>query len=285
MKKLRYALFLFLFFLSLLIHVNYHSGQHRINCEMLTLISSYQVGSMTNGNATENSVDKANSCSQNSIKSSEPSTVANEVLRVEDFDCKSHKRLKKKILRPQVVSMNFHSSFFLRASLALQKKKKHKRSKHKTLNTKTRRKELLMASNCFPSEFGPSTSEMTQTLSTSSTISQRKEAKSRVPATGTAQKDGVGSHGDSLKNVVDSEFKERIVQNGSIRATDVQLHSHSGFSSSVNHLNARETGSPQDCKRKNGWMGVPTQGVEETVGEWFILKFECSLLLGLFSIE
>ncbi|XP_024016924.1 ubiquitin carboxyl-terminal hydrolase 23 isoform X1 [Morus notabilis] len=229
------------------------------NCEKI------HVGSMTNGNATENSVDKASSCSQNSIKSPEPSTVANEFLHVEDFDCKSHKRLKKKILRRQVVSMNFRSSVFLRASLALQKKKKHKRSKHKTLNTKTRRKELLMASNCFPSEFGPSTSEMTQKISTSSTISQRKEAKSRVPATGTAQKDGVSSHGDSLKNVVDSEFKERIGQNGSILATDVQLHNHSGFSSSMNHLNARETGSPQDCKRKNGWMDVPTRGVEETV--------------------
>lgn len=229
------------------------SGQHLINCEMSTKISIYQVGSITNGNAADNTLDKAGYCSQNSVydssvKSSKQLPGANGSLHVEASDCKSHKRLKKKILRRQVVTMHFRSSLFLRATLALRKKKKYKRSKRKPLDTKNLSKELLLASNCFPSDFGPSTSEMTQTISTGS-APQKKEAKSGIEANGTVTKDGISSRGYSLKNVLDAEFEERIGQNGSVQT-------QSGFGSSMNQLDAR---------RKNG-----SRGLEETVGEWFI---------------
>lgn len=276
---------IYLFFLlNSLLQLNYLSRQNLVNSKVLTIISA-QVGTTANDNGADNSFDKkASYCSQESVhdesvKFSGPSIVTNGSLQVKVSDCKSHKKSKKIKLRRQVPSLTFRSSMLLKASLGIRKKKKHKKSKLRSLDTKSLSKELLMDKNCFPSDLGPSTSEKTNTILLASTHSPRKEAKSfsRTEANGNATKDG-NSYGESLENVVDGEFRDRIGQNGTVLATDEQLQNHSSFRPSMNHQpSARENGSPpsQDHKRErvqNGWMGMLTRGLEETVGKCFIWK-------------
>ncbi|PON92273.1 Ubiquitinyl hydrolase [Trema orientale] len=226
------------------------------------------VGSITNGNGADNSLDKkAGSCGQDpvleeSVQLSDPPGVTNGSLLSESSDCKSHKKSKKKMLRRQVPSVSIRSSMFLRASLTIWKKKKHKKSKLRPSDSKNVSKELLVDNHYFPSDLGPSTSEKTNAILFAPTHSLGKEAKSGsgIEANGTA-KDG-NSYVDSLKNDVDGEFTERIGQNGSVLATDEQLQNHFGFRPSVNQLHS------QDCKREktqSGFMGVLTRGLEETV--------------------
>lgn len=257
-------------------------SQNLVSFEALTIFSP-QVGSITNGIGADKSLDKKAACSQDSVldepvQLSGPSSETNGSLHVEASNCKSHKKSKKKILRRQVPSMSLRSSMFLRATLAIRKKKKHRKSKLRSSDTKNLSKELLMDNNCFPSDLGPSTSEKTHTTLFASTHSQRKEAKSgsRIEANYTATKDGNSCDG-SLENVVNGEFRERIDQNGTVLATDEQLQNRSGFRSSMNQLSAMETGISHsgDCKsekKQNVWMGVLTRGLEETVGKLFIWK-------------
>ncbi|XP_015892670.2 ubiquitin carboxyl-terminal hydrolase 23 isoform X2 [Ziziphus jujuba] len=227
-----------------------------------------KVGSITNGPAVGNSIgDKGGDYSKKLMhdeleKSSDSSVVKNEALHVEDFECRSRKKLKKKISKSQVAS--FHSSILFRASLGLRKKKKLKRSKHRNLDTKNLKKELLMEPRCFPSDLGPSTSEKTHTDCLVSSCSHRKKPKSgsKKEANGAGMIDEGNSLGDSLVNFVDGELGERIAQNNTVLASDKQLDSSSRFSFSVKKSNARGNGISQDCSREkmqNGWMGVLTR--------------------------
>ena len=188
------------------------------------------------------------------VKSSGPSSVTNGSLQAEASDCKSHKKPKKKLLRRQVPNMNFRSSMFLRASLAVRKKKKHKKSKLLPSDSKNRSKEI-------PSDLGPSTSEKTPT-------SPRKQAKSgaRKKSNGTATAKDGNSCDDSLKKAVDRELTKRIGQNCPVLATDGQLQNGTGLS--LNQT-SRETTSSEREKMQNGWMDVLTRGLSETVGKWF----------------
>ncbi|XP_062078407.1 ubiquitin carboxyl-terminal hydrolase 23 [Humulus lupulus] len=220
------------------------------------------IGNITNCNGAENLLDKKagysgpDSILDESVKSSGPSNVTSGSLKGEASD-KSHKKLKKKLLRRQVPNMSFRSSMFLRASLAVRKKKKHKKSKLMASDSKNRSKELITNKNCFPSDLGPSTSEKTPT-------SPRKKAKSgaRKEAIGTATTKDGNSCGDSLKKAVDGELTKRIGQNCSVLATDEQLQSDSGLS--LNQT-SRETASCEREKVQNGWMDVLTRGLSETV--------------------
>lgn len=260
---------LFLFCVSLHL-VNY--------CDLLLrILYLLQVTSIPNGTVVGNLLaNKADACSKISIhdksaKLTGSSIVKNGSIHVEDFECKSPKNLKKKILKSRIASMHFHSSILFRASLGLRKKKKHKRCKHRNLDAKNLRKELLKDTYCFPSDLGPSTSENTHTKCLVSKRSRTKEAKSgtKKEANGAALKDEINSHGGSLINVVDGEFRERIDRNNTVLASDKQLK-NSSCSLAANASNVMETGSSQDCKRdkmQNGWMGVLTRGMEETVGE------------------
>lgn len=205
-----------------------------------------------------------------SAKLTNSSIVKNGSIHVEDFQCKTSTKLKRKILKSQVTNMHFHSSILFRASLGLRKRKKHKRSKHRNSDAKNLRKELLKDTNCFPSDLGPSTSETTHTKCLVSACSHTKKAMtgSKKEANGVAMNDELNSHGGSLINVVGREFRERFNQNNTVLASDKQLKNGS-HSSAANESSAKETGSLQDCKRdrmQNGWTGVLSRGMEERVG-------------------
>lgn len=129
-----------------------------------------------------------------------------------------------------------------------------------------------MDPRCFSSDLGPSTSEKTHTIFLVSPCSRRTKAKSRSikEANGADMIDERNSLGDSLVNAGDGEHRERIAQNNIVLASDKQLYNRSCFSLSVNKSNAKENSISQDCNREtmqNGWMGVLTRGMEETVGK------------------
>ncbi|XP_030510661.1 ubiquitin carboxyl-terminal hydrolase 23 isoform X1 [Cannabis sativa] len=220
------------------------------------------VENITNCNGAENLLDKKacnsgpDSVLDESVKASGTSTVTKGSLHGEASDCKSQKKLKKKLLRRQVASMSFRSSMFLRASLAVRKKKKHKKSKLMPLDSKNGSKEVLSNSDCFPSDLGPSTSEKTPTSPRKQDNSGARKEANRTPTT-----ENENTCGDSLKTAVDGYLPERNGQNGSVLATDEQLQK--------NQI-SRETVSShsQDSEREkmqNGWMDVLTHGLSETV--------------------
>lgn len=240
----------------------------------------FQVGSFTNERAAGNpSGQKTSDCGQtvvvaDSAKLSGSLVVTNRSLHVEVPDCKHPKGLKKKHMKCKVAGMHFRPCLLSRAVLSVRKKKKHKRSKHPTSDCKSLSKKYLIDTYCSSSDLGPSTSEKTQTDSLVSARSKRKRNKSglKTDADGTSNKCVLNPHGDSSKDVKDVEFRESLVQNGMVLASDKQLQN--GFSSSsVTLENQRESGgtaTPHNYKKdamQNGWKGVLTQGPEETVGE------------------
>ncbi|XP_061990317.1 ubiquitin carboxyl-terminal hydrolase 23 isoform X1 [Rosa rugosa] len=230
-----------------------------------------QAGSFTNER------EKASDCGQtvvvsDSAKLSGSSVVTNRSLDLEAPDRKHPKGLKKKHIKCKVVGMLFRPSLLSRAVLRVQKKKKHKRSKHPTSDCKSHSKKYLVENYCSSSDQGPSTSEKTQTDSLVSVCSKRKRNKSglKTDEDGTSNKCSLNPHGDSSMDIKDVEFRESLIQNGTVLASDKQQQNGFG-SSSVTLENKREsrgTDTPHNCKRdamQNGWKRVLTQGPAETI--------------------
>lgn len=198
-----------------------------------------------------------------SVKLSGSSIVTNGLLHVKAPDCRRHRKLKKKQMKSKVACMHLRPSLLSRAVLSVQKKKKHKRSKHPTSDTQTLSKEHLMDSSRFLSDLGPSTSEKTQSISLVSTLSKRKSKRKRTKSGLKKDADGTAESGES---------REILHQNGTVLASDKRLENGCG-SSPCSMENQRETGgtdSPSNCKTdkmQNGWTGALTRGLLETVGE------------------
>lgn len=194
-------------------------------------------------------------------------------LHTEAHNCKLHKKLKKKHLKCKVTSMQLHSHFLFRASLSLQKKKKHKRNKRRTLNTKNLSREHLLDRDCISADLGPSTSESVGTSSLHLSHPLRKGTKttSEKRANDVAAKGYINSNGDYLMDVkIDGEFRQRIDASGTVLATDKQLDKSSGSSSTLaaNQWEAVRSDDLKDSKREvmqNGLMSMLTRGLEETV--------------------
>lgn len=190
--------------------------------------------------------------------------MANEPLHTKDPDCALQRKLKKKkkkLLKCRINSMPIGLKFF-KASLGLRKKKKHKRSKRRTVDLQNLSKELLLdKDSCLSSDLGPSTSEK---CGASSRSSQKK-----VP-NGTAKKNGKMCNGDSLMNGVEGELTERICQNGAVLATDERLQNHSDLTLEVNWQDATEPGSSKDSKKDvlQERMNTLTRGLQETRSEY-----------------
>ncbi|KAL6275001.1 hypothetical protein ACE6H2_025693 [Prunus campanulata] len=228
-----------------------------------------QIGSLNNEGAAGHFLgEKTISCGQKvavdeSVKLSGSSIVTNGLLHVKAPDCKRHRKLKKKQMKSKVACMHLRGSLLSRAVLSVQKKKKHKRSKHPTSDTQTLSKEHLMDSSRFLSDLGPSTSEKTQSISLVSTLSKRKSKRKRTKSGLKKDADGTAENG---------ECREGHHQNGTVLASDKRLENGCG-SSPCSMENQRETGgtdSPSNCKTdkmQNGWTGVLTRGLHETVVE------------------
>lgn len=247
---------------------------------MTSFFVFFQVGHTPNGSAVGTSlVEAAGGRVQKveldeSVKLSSLSIETNG-LHTEAHNCKLHKKLKKKHLKCKVASMQLHSHFLFRASLSLQKKKKHKRNKRRTLNTKNLSREYLLDRDCISADLGPSTSESVGTSSLHLSHPLRKGTKttSEKRANDVAAKGYINSNGDCSMDVkIDGEFRHRIDKSGTMLATDKQLDKNSGSSSTfvANQWEAVRSDDLKDSKREvmqNGLMSMLTRGLEETVGK------------------
>ncbi|XP_070661122.1 ubiquitin carboxyl-terminal hydrolase 23 isoform X2 [Malus domestica] len=239
-----------------------------------------QVGSFTSGSAACNVLGEKISDSGQKVVIDESanlpgsSIVANGSLLVKSPDCKRHRKLKKKQLKSKAACMQLRPSLLSRVVLSVQKKKKHKRSKHPSSDTKSLLKEHFMDNSCLYG-MGPSTSEQTRSIplvNPSKRNSKRKGTKSGLKndADRTDKKWEVKSHRDSLMAVQKGVFRETLGQNGTVLATDKRLQ-NGNVSSLCSKENLREMGendTPLNHKRdrtQNGGIGVLTRGLDETV--------------------
>ncbi|KAJ9141194.1 hypothetical protein P3X46_031762 [Hevea brasiliensis] len=194
------------------------------------------------------------------VVSSTPSDMPNECRHSKACDCSSHKHFKRKLLNFRIPNMHFGSKLF-RASLGIRKKKKHRKCKHRSSRTQNVIEGQLLESNCLSSDVGPSTSKISLSLSSGSTKSQRKRAKSRSKC-----------RGDTLMDAVDEGFENRNNQNSVLVAMDKQLKKSSLSISEVN----QQVASVLDCTEiskkdvsENAVMCMLTRGLEETsVAHW-----------------
>ncbi|KAM2843301.1 hypothetical protein COP1_026029 [Malus domestica] len=239
-----------------------------------------QVGSFTSGSAACNVLGEKISDAGQKVVIDESanlpgsSIVANGSLLVKSPDCKRHRKLKKKQLKSKAACMQLRPSLLSRVVLSVQKKKKHKRSKHPSSDTKSLLKEHFMDNSCLYG-MGPSTSEQTRSIplvNPSKRNSKRKGTKSGLKndADRTDKKWEVKSHRDSLMAVQKGVFRETLGQNGTVLATDKRLQ-NGNVSSLCSKENLREMGendTPLNHKRdrtQNGGIGVLTRGLDETV--------------------
>ncbi|XP_050121134.1 ubiquitin carboxyl-terminal hydrolase 23-like [Malus sylvestris] len=239
-----------------------------------------QVGSFTSGSAACNVLGEKISDSGQKVVIDESanlpgsSIVANGSLLVKSPDCKRHRKLKKKQLKSKAACMQLRPSLLSRVVLSVQKKKKHKRSKHPSSDTKSLLKEHFMDNSCLYG-MGPSTSEQTRSIplvNPSKRNSKRKGTKSGLKndADRTDKKWEVKSHRDSLMAVQKGVFRETLGQNGTVLATDKRLQ-NGNVSSLCSKENLREMGendTPLNHKRdrtQSGGIGVLTRGLDETV--------------------
>ncbi|KAF2317040.1 hypothetical protein GH714_011158 [Hevea brasiliensis] len=225
---------------------------------------SSKVGGFTDEGAAFNSLGDDNGDSSQRIAnelvvSSIPSVMTSECLQSKAPDCSSPKKLRRKLLKCRMPNMYLGPKLFrIRASLDLQKKKKHKKSKHRSSETHNLIK-VQLESNCFLADVGPSTSKISMSVSLGSINSQRKRAKSHS-----------NCRGDSLMDTVDEAFEKSDNQNGTTLHT--QLKKGSLSMSKANQQDASvldcTEGSRKDAS-ENGMMCVLTQGLRDTtVASW-----------------
>lgn len=237
---------------------------------MTSFFVFFQVGHTLNGSAVGTSLVEAAGGRVQKVELNE--SVG---WHTEAHNCKLHKKLKKKHLKCKVASMQLHSHFLFRASLSLQKKKKHKRNKRRTLNTKNLSREHLLDRDRISADLGPSTSESVGTSSLHLSHPLRKGTKttSEKRANDVAAKGYINSNGDCSMDVkIDGEFRQRIDESGTVLATDKQLDKNSGSSSTLvaNERGAVRSDDLKDSKREvmqNGLMSMLTRGLKETVGK------------------
>ncbi|KAM1508097.1 hypothetical protein ACFX10_017456 [Malus domestica] len=245
-----------------------------------------QVGSFTNGSAACNVLGEKTGDSGQKVVIDESAKLSGSSLivtygslLVKSSACKRHRKLKKKQLKSKVACMQLRPGLLSRAVLSVQKKKKHKRSKHPSSDTSSLLKKHVMDNSCL-SDMGPSTSEQTRSIPLVSTPSKQKSKRKgtksglKKDADGTDKKLEMKSHGHSLMAANKGEFRESVGQNGTVLASDKRLQI-GNVSSSFSKENLRETGendTPHNCKRdrmQNGGIGVLTRGLDETmVARW-----------------
>lgn len=184
---------------------------------------------------------------------------------------KHHRKLKKKLVKCQAASIQLNSHFLFQASLSLWKNKKNKRNKKRTLDVKNISRENLYDMDCISTDLGPSTSEITRTITSSLAQPLRKGTKSgsKGGPSNAAAKDLM-----KMEDVTNGEFRLRIDQSGTVLATEKQFEKSSGSSLVADQWEAGRLDGPKDGKRKvmqNGLMSMLTRGLEEAVGKRFFL--------------
>ncbi|KAB2072146.1 hypothetical protein ES319_A08G271600v1 [Gossypium barbadense] len=186
-----------------------------------------------------------------------PSSLPNGSLEIKAPCKKPTKKHLKRQLRNMHIGIKLK---IFRASLHMHSKKKHKKSKKRTLKAHVLLKDNLLDKDCFPSDLGSSTSEKFSTISLGLIHHRRKKAANK----------NVNINSGSLMNNINGEVKERIYQNGTVLASDQQAERSSGSVLEANWHNSREIGSFKDGKTGSSPnRHVLTKGLGETaVARW-----------------
>ncbi|KAM7472776.1 hypothetical protein LguiA_010959 [Lonicera macranthoides] len=187
------------------------------------------------------------------------------------LDQRPYKKRKKKHLVHQGTSMHLSSKILFGASVKLQKKKKHKRTKPCKSGIKNLSQEDFLNGDCIQTDLGPSTSEKPRAIiphdgcahSRRKGVSGTKSSKKKEDKVGKNAE--TNSNGDVL--MVDKDFRERNGQNGAVLAAVV----HQKITSTVsagNQVDGREVSGTNDGgndSTQNGLMSMLTRGLEETI--------------------
>lgn len=182
---------------------------------------------------------------------------------IETQGSKLHKKVKKKILKMNVVTLHLSSNILFGSSLG--PRKKHKKSKKLLKRVNSR----VLDNDDMESDLGPSTSERTKQVSLVSSLPpKRKGLKNR--ASDMMAKKATNSSSDSLVNV-NGELGERT-GNCPVLSADYPLEKNFGSNLAADQM--EQTKEPQkttDIRRdsmQNGLMSMLTRGLEETIGEF-----------------
>uniref|UniRef100_A0A2P2M9A2 USP domain-containing protein n=1 Tax=Rhizophora mucronata TaxID=61149 RepID=A0A2P2M9A2_RHIMU len=155
----------------------------------------------------EQSGDFSQGIAHELVISSMPLVVPNECSVGEASESGQHKKLKKKLIKNQILRRHVGSNLF-RASLGLWKKKKHKKNKKHILGTWNLMKEQLLDGS-FPSDSGPSTSK----ASVSSVNSLMKGVKSVLEKGASPRMLGTVPVGDIINGEL-SKRNNQAAENG-----------------------------------------------------------------------
>ncbi|KAI8019537.1 Ubiquitin carboxyl-terminal hydrolase 23 [Camellia lanceoleosa] len=206
------------------------------------------------------------------------------------LDNKCQQKLKKKLPRGWITSMHLGSSILFGAFLS-PRKKKHKKVKRRTVKINNLTQKHLLDSVFGSTDLGPSTSEITRTLSLGSVHSQRKVLKSRP-----SKKDNIpvpknvkSSNHDLVEGIIDRDFRDRLGQNGAVLATDKQPQRNFRSPLAGNQFDARGSNGSKESRGDsvhNGLMSMLTRGLEETIiARWDGIELPSSRITGSSGVD
>lgn len=206
------------------------------------------------------------------------------------LDNKCQQKLKNKLPRGWITSMHLGSSILFGAFLSL-RKKKHKKVKRRAVKINNLTQKHLLDSVFGSTDLGPSTSEITRTLSLGSVHSQRKVLKSRP-----SKKDNIpvpknvkSSNHDLVEGIIDRDFRDRLGQNGAVLATDKQPQRNCSFPLAGNQFDARGSNGSKESRGNsvhNGLMSMLTRGLEETIiARWDGIELPSSRITGSSGVD
>ncbi|KAL7224281.1 hypothetical protein ACSBR1_025694 [Camellia fascicularis] len=206
------------------------------------------------------------------------------------LDNKCQQKLKKKLPRGWITSMHLGSSILFGAFLSL-RKKKHKKVKRRTVKINNLTQKHLLDHVFGSTDLGPSTSEITRTLSLGSVHSQRKVLKSRP-----SKKDNIpvpknvkSSNHDLVEGIIDRDFRDRLGQNGAVLATDKQPQRNCSFPLAGNQFDARGSNGSKESRGNsvhNGLMSMLTRGLEDTIiARWDGIELPSSRITGSSGVD
>ncbi|TYI71562.1 hypothetical protein E1A91_D08G304500v1 [Gossypium mustelinum] len=221
------------------------------------ICNSSQAGDVSSHSTIDKTLNERGDTSSEKKIFESPSSIPNGSLEIKAPCKKPTKKHLKRQLRNMHIGIKLK---IFRASLHMHSKKKHKKSKKRTLKAYVLLKDNLLDKDCFPSDLGSSTSEKFSTISLGLIHHRRKKAANK----------NVNINSGSLMNNINGEVKERIYQNGTVLASDQQAERSSGSVLEANWHNSREIGSFKDGKTGSSPnRHVLTKGLGETaVARW-----------------
>ncbi|MBA0647297.1 hypothetical protein Goklo_015193 [Gossypium klotzschianum] len=220
------------------------------------ICNSSQAGDVSSHSTIDKTLNERGDNSSEKKIFESPSSIPNGSLEIKAPCKKPTKKHLKRQLRNMHIGIKLK---IFRASLHMHSKKKHKKSKKRTLKAHVLLKDNLLDKDCFPSDLGSSTSEKFSTISLGLIHHRRKKAAN----------ENVNINSGSLMNNI-NEVKERIYQNVTVLASDQQAERSSGSVLEANWHNSREIGSFKDGKTGSSPnRHVLTKGLGETaVARW-----------------